>query len=289
MASITCVGCGIMGSALINALMNAGHEITVVDLNEATAAPFVNRGAKYSTQLSDALECDFVLLNLPDHSIAKKVIESCPAEKINGLAIVNTTTSSPAQVKEIQKVVTGLGGLYLDSAIECYPAEIGPETGYLVYSGNKAVFDKARDALTALSPEPDYLGENVVASEIVDLGGVGVHYGFVFSLLEGVALCIKNNYDVNEFIKSLDKIFPLMYQAATRQVVNELSNYNGTFEDAKEASLNIETHGLETIIRAMHDSDVKTGFSDNMLRIMKQVIANGYGDKNQISIISSML
>ena len=38
MAKVTCCGCGLMGSNLVDAFMNAGHDVTIVDLNEQAAA-----------------------------------------------------------------------------------------------------------------------------------------------------------------------------------------------------------------------------------------------------------
>ena len=34
MSKITCVGCGMMGSNLISAFMDKGHEVTIVDIND---------------------------------------------------------------------------------------------------------------------------------------------------------------------------------------------------------------------------------------------------------------
>ena len=45
MAKITCVGCGALGSQLVSALMKAGHDVTIVDVNSSMAAPYVAQGA----------------------------------------------------------------------------------------------------------------------------------------------------------------------------------------------------------------------------------------------------
>ncbi|MCU5120159.1 NAD(P)-binding domain-containing protein [Bacillus thuringiensis] len=75
MSKITVVGCGVMGSALIRAFMKAGHTINIVDKNPTVAKPFAAEGATFKLSLDDALDCDFVLLNLPDYKIAMQVIE----------------------------------------------------------------------------------------------------------------------------------------------------------------------------------------------------------------------
>ncbi len=64
--------------------MKAGHTITIVDKNPTVAKPFVAEGATFKLSLDDALDCDFVLLNLPDHKIAMQVIEQCKSKAIKG-------------------------------------------------------------------------------------------------------------------------------------------------------------------------------------------------------------
>ena len=51
MSKITCVGCGMMGSNLISAFMDKGHEVTIVDINDRAAQPYIARGIHYNTRL----------------------------------------------------------------------------------------------------------------------------------------------------------------------------------------------------------------------------------------------
>ena len=285
---ITCVGCGVMGSSIIGSYLKGGNEVTIVDLNEDAAKPLVERGAAYSASLADALDCDFIFLNLPDHAIDFAVLEPVK-DQLKGMTVVNSTTLTPNQVIETEKFVVDCGARYLDCVIGCYPAEVGTDAGYLVYSGDPSVFEDCKAAFASLSNEPAYLGENVTASSIIDLAGVAIHYGFVFSLMEGVSLCLKHNYDVKDFIGNLDAIFPALYTAETRQVLADFAPFTGEFSDADEATMDIETHGLAMVEKAMSESGVKTTFSRNMLKTMTEVCEAGYGKKNMVAIITAMI
>ena len=48
MKKVTVVGCGVMGSAIIRALMAKDFQVTIVDLNMEAAQPYIEKGAKYA-------------------------------------------------------------------------------------------------------------------------------------------------------------------------------------------------------------------------------------------------
>lgn len=203
MAKVTCCGCGLMGSNLVDAFMNAGHDVTIVDLNEQAAQPFVARGAHYTKNLADALDADFILSNLPNDKIVRSVLEALPKGSLKGKIFVNTTSEVPSDVLAMQKLVEEDGGRYIDSCILTYQGEVGPHTGYLLYSGDKAAFEEIQDTLAALSV-PVFCSESTaVAAEIVDLVVIAIHYGYVYTLLEGIARCKQYDYPIDLYIQQV--------------------------------------------------------------------------------------
>lgn len=287
MSKVTSVGCGIMGSALIREFMRAGHDVTIVDVNKENANPFIEKGAEFEYELSNALDADVIVLNVPDHIIAEKVLSSCPENAFEDRIVVNATGNSPQDVYASEKIVVDNGGKYLDAAIECYPNEVGPEHGYVVYSGSKEAYQKVEHILSALSA-PQYLGEEVASASVTDMAVIGIHYGTMMSMLEGAALCMEYNYSLEEYARQIDAILPLTNQASLRQIVDELTDFKGEFKDAQEATLNIETNGLRMIVESMKHKNINTDFSDHIVKIMERAIDNGYGKKNFVSVISEM-
>ncbi len=290
MLSITVTGCGIMGSALVKAFMNAGYELSIVDLNEDAAKAFVENGAKYYKSLSEALNSDLIVMNLPNSTITSSVICNCPDGSLAGKTIINTNTATPTEVTEMEAIAKRAGARYLDAKIECYPQEIGTEAAFLVYSGDKGVFDENQQVLTALSKEPVFLGENTTAASILDLGLViGVHNGTFFSLLEGTALAIKHGYPIPDFIEQLKTFQPALIEVVTRQINDAFAKFTGEYKDADEASLEIEKAALELVIKAMKQSGLNPAFSERMLEMMQSTVDQGYGNKNFVSVMSQIM
>lgn len=288
MKNITVVGCGVMGSALINALMTAGFQVTIVDLDKKQAEPFIERGAGYSSSLEGAAEEDFILLNLPTHDIAASVIKSTPEDKLAGKILVDTTTSSPAEVKDMASIAADMGMIHLDAAIEVYPGDIGTPTGYIVYAGSKNAFDETKPALEALG-KAVYLGDNIVGASVTDLAVLQVHFAAIAGLAEAAAFCIKNDYSVEKFIDQTREILPIMLEGNLRSFASELKDYDRSFDDASECTLNIEATATETILQAMKSDGVKTPCGDAVLKLFKDGIEHGYGNKNVCSVVNELI
>lgn len=288
MKKITVVGCGTMGSTLINAMMVAGLEVAIVDLNENAAKPFVDRGATYTKTLEEAPENDCILLNLPTHGIAMRVLEGCSKEKLAGKMLIDTTTSTPTEVKEIEAAAHAAGMKYLDAKLEVYPSSIGPETGYIVYSGEKEVFDAAKDALDAIG-QAVYLGEDVISASVTDIAVLEVHFAAIGAMIEVAAFGIKNNIPVPLLMEQIEKILPIMISGNFRAFSEQLANYTGEFEDAKECTLNIEATALEIIIRAINDAGVKTPCGDAALEMFRDGIEHGYANKDAVACVKDLL
>lgn len=288
MKGITVVGCGVMGSSIINSLLNAGFEVTIVDINAKAAEKFIARGAKYFASINEAGDNECILINLPSHKIAKSVVMSANKEKFKGKMLINTTTSTPVEVKDMDALASELGMLHLDAKIEVYPGDIGTKNGYLIYSGNEEVFTKAKTALEALG-KAVFLGEDVVGASVTDVAVLEVHFGAIATLAEAAAYCIKNNYSVQKFIDQTRIILPIMLEGNLRAFANELENYTREFKDASECTLNIETTAMETILRAMNSDGVKTPCGDAIVKLFKDGIESGNSKKNVVSIVNELI
>lgn len=288
MKKITVVGCGVMGSSLINALLNGGLDVSIVDISTQNVSAFLARGAKYYPTLEDAEDNDCILLNLPTHDIARRVLAATSKEKLKGKILVNTTTSTPSEVKDMDALAAESGMIHLDAAIEVYPGDIGPERGYLVYSGREEAFIRMKSVLECLG-KAVFLGEEVTGASITDMAVLEVHFGAIAALGEAAGFCIKNNYSVPKIMDQIREILPIMLEGNLRAFGLELDKYNGEFEDASECTLEIETTAVETIVRAMNESGVKTPCGDSIVKLFQDGVASGYSKKNVVSIVNELI
>ncbi len=288
MKEITMVGCGTMGSTLINAMMNAGLEVSIVDLNKDAAERFIKKGAKYAPSLDEAYLADTILFNLPHHGIALKVLKGCSPEKLKGKMLIDTTTSTQDEVKEMQEAALSLGMKYLDCKLEVYPSSIGPDTGYIVYSGDKEVFDSNKRALDAIG-KAIYLGEDVISAAVCDIAVLEVHFAVMGALCEAAAYGIKNNISVKMLMEQIQTILPIMIDGNFKAFAKQCENYNGNFNLAEECTLDIEATAHKTIITAMKDSGVKTPIGDAAQKLFRDGIEHGNNDKDVVACVNELV
>ena len=288
MQEITVVGCGVMGGSIINALLNANIKVTIVDINKNAAEKFISRGAKYYASLDEAGDNDCILVNLPNHKIASGVLSNANKDRLNGKMLINTTTSSPEEVSAMDQLAKDMGMMHLDAKIENYPGDIGSDKAYLIYSGCRQVFDAARNVLEAIG-KAVYLGPDIIGASVIDIAVLDVHFGAIATLAESVAYCIKYKYSVESFIEQAKEILPIMLAGNYRAFSDECSNYTGSFEDASECTLRIETTAMKTILESMHSAGVKTPCGDSILDLFQKGIESGNSSKNVVAIVNELM
>lgn len=291
MDSITVVGCGSMGSALIKAFMDAGTDVTIVNRTKEKADQFIALGAGYAETINDIdteniSKC--VLFNLASQEVVKSIVKSTKPEKLAGKTIINTTTCTPEEAQEMESIVNGLGAFFIDAALEVYPGEIGPETGYVVYSGNKHAFEDAENMLKAIG-KTVYLGESVVGASVTDLSVLQVHFAAIAGLGEAMAYCMKNDYSPAAFAEQIREILPIMMEGNFRSFGKELENYTGVFEKAEDCSIEIEAQNTRMIRDAMNRKGIKTPVSDSVVKLFEDSISRGNGDMDVVAIVNELI
>lgn len=268
MSKITCVGCGMMGSNLISAFMNKGHDVTIVDVNEKAVQPYVEKGAKFELKLANALNSKFIIFSVPNYTISTAILERCPEGSLKDKIIINTSSGVPSEVLTLEKFVKERGGHYIDSTILTYQGEVGTEYGYLLYSGEEKAFREVEADLYALSNPPIFLGENTaVAAEIVDLVVITAHFGFPYSPLEGIARCLQYGYNIEKYLDEMCNMLPYLAKAAREQAAKlNLTAVDNASVDAV----------CQTMTEAMDEAGVSERLNPDWLAATNRSCANHY-------------
>lgn len=276
-----------MGTALAEAFMDKGHSLNIVVRRKEAIDSLLQRGATYCGDINEALESDLIILCLPNKSVAEGIIKQVEPGRLNNKKIINLTTSTPQEAISLKELVTGMGGRYLDGKIECYPAEVGPEKGYIVYSGDEEVFKEVYETLTALSGEPDFVSQEVAVAAVLDMSAVlDMQFAVFYSLMEGLALAMKHGCPVELFLDMAEGTTDGIISVFKRQIMESFANgIPETYEPAKEAALDIEYNALKSVVNSLKESGINASFSEHMLKMMRNTIADGHGDKDMVALM----
>jgi NAD(P)-dependent dehydrogenase (short-subunit alcohol dehydrogenase family) len=157
-----------MGSALAEALLTAGHRVTVWNRTPEKADPLVARGALRATSVREALEASPVTVSCVLDYPAQHALLHPVADALRGRTLVSLTNGSPAQARETEVWAHALGADYLDGGIMAVPHQIATPEAFLFHSGSQDAFDRHRPVLEALGT-PKYLGAEVGLASLYDL------------------------------------------------------------------------------------------------------------------------
>ncbi|GAA3488912.1 NAD(P)-dependent oxidoreductase [Streptomyces cremeus] len=165
---VTVLGLGLMGYALADALLTAGHRVTVWNRTPAKAAPLVARGAHLAGSVREALEAGPLTISCVLDYAAQRALLAPAAGALHGRTLVSLTNGTPAQARETEAWALALGATYLDGGIMAVPHQIATPEAFLFYSGAQDPFDQHRATLAVLGT-PHHLGPDVSLASLYDL------------------------------------------------------------------------------------------------------------------------
>ncbi|PWV80759.1 NAD(P)-dependent oxidoreductase [Nocardia neocaledoniensis] len=195
-SDVTVIGLGLMGGALADALLAAGHRVTVWNRTPGKAADLVSRGALLADSADAAVTASPVTLAcVSDYTALRQVLDP---GALDGRVLVNLTSGDSAQARDTARWVERPGAVYLDGAIMAVPPVIGTPEAVILVSGPQAAFDTHRALLDALGTAT-YLGADQGLSALYDVAGLSMMWSVLNGWLQGVALLRTAGVDASVF------------------------------------------------------------------------------------------
>lgn len=156
------IGTGVMGSSMLERLIDAGHECKVYNRTKAKAEPLLAKGAIWSDSPAEAaIDTDFALTIVGTPDDVKEVIlgEKGILQNLNSNSIlIDFTTSSPSLAKEIYNLAKKCNIHALDAPVS--GGDIGAKNGTLsiMVGGEKEAFEKSMPIFEILGKTIEYQG-----------------------------------------------------------------------------------------------------------------------------------
>ncbi|MGH8876485.1 MAG: NAD(P)-dependent oxidoreductase [Stackebrandtia sp.] len=189
-ARITVLGLGLMGQALAATTAKAGHSTTVWNRTPGKAGEPVSHGATEAASLAEAIEASpLIVACLLDHDSVHAALDA-QVESLSGRTLINLTSTSANQARELAAWAAKHGIAYLDGGIMATPDMIGNAGSSILYSGTEAVHTEYKELLE-LWGEAAYFGEDAGLASLWD-----------FALLSGMYMMFAGFYHGAAMLKS---------------------------------------------------------------------------------------
>lgn len=164
MANLGFVGLGVMGSRMVNRLLDKGHAVTGYNRTRAKAQWLIDRGMKWADSPCAVAAAADVTLSMVTNSAALQEIADGPNGIIAGLGAgkiwIEMSTVSPETSKALASRVRDKGADMLDAPVS--GSVITLEQGKLsvMVGGHAETFERAKPILLDLGPKVTYVGGN---------------------------------------------------------------------------------------------------------------------------------
>ncbi|MEJ8646438.1 NAD(P)-binding domain-containing protein [Streptomyces sp. MS1.HAVA.3] len=189
--SVTVIGLGPMGQAMVHALLDQGHEVTVWNRTASRADALVARGAVRAKSAEDALAAnELVVLSLTGYDAMYAVLEPA-AHALKGRVLVNLSSDTPEKARAAARWVSEHGGVHLTGGVAASPSGIGRPESSTFYSGPREAFEAHRSTLEVLTGT-DYRGEDPGLAALMYQIGMVMFWTSMLSYWQAIALAGAN-------------------------------------------------------------------------------------------------
>lgn len=152
------IGLGLVGSALAERLIAAGHMVYGYDLSESCRQNLSQLGGRAANSVRETLAAaDICLLSLPNSVVSKSVLDDVLLE-LRGKTVIDTTTGEPDEMAQMASRVSAAGGNYLDATIVGSSKLVRAGEVQVLVGGNEATLVACRSIFECFAREIFYLG-----------------------------------------------------------------------------------------------------------------------------------
>lgn len=279
---VSVLGLGAMGTALAAALVRGGYDTSVWNRSPAKVETLVAQGATAATTAGDAVRSSRVVVAcLLDHASVHEVLDPLLGD-LAGRTLVNLTTTTPAQARELAAWATAAGIEYLDGGIMAVPHMIGQPGSSILYSGSSAAFDRYK-ALLDLWGASTFFGEDAGLASLYDLALLGSMYVMFTGFLHGAAMVAPAGISAREFA---DLAAPWL-TAMTGGFQGFAAVIDGG-DYTVEGQQSLEFSDLSYIMAASSEQGIGTDVIGMVQRLIRHQIDLGHGKEGFARIIESI-
>ena len=191
MAHLGFVGLGMMGSRMVERLLNAGHAVTGYNRTKSRAEKLIEQGMQWAdTPREAALAGEIVFSNVMN-SEALLAVNHGEHGLLAGLKAnqiyIDMSTVSPTIIKQLAQQVAEKGAFMLDAPVSGSKLTLEQGKLAIMVSGDESAFERAKPVLEVIGPTVMYVGESSQAMALKLAINISI-VTQVLTFIEGVLL-----------------------------------------------------------------------------------------------------
>lgn len=271
-----------MGSAIANAFVNRGHAVTVWNRSPDRMQAFTELGAHCAASAEEAVAASPVsVICIDDYAATHELIDKSGLDKqLAGKVLVQVSTGTPKEARDLGSWVLGQSAAYLDGAILAYPREVGHDA-LIAIAGAKETFESNKALLGALSSDLRYLGPSTGAAAALDVAILSYYVCTHLGLIHGALVCESEDVSPELFANVIVDSVPSDVEEIRHlgQVLQA-----GDFENPG-ASIGVYSGVLDRILEQARDASINAEIAEFADNLYKRGIAAGLEGQEVVALI----
>ncbi|MFE5287753.1 NAD(P)-dependent oxidoreductase [Nocardia sp. NPDC056611] len=280
--SVTVIGLGPMGRAMVKAFLKAGVEVTVWNRSPEKADAMVELGAQRAGTVAEALDANEVTVLSLTHYAAMYDVLGPDADRLHGKVIANLSSDSPEQARRGAAWVREHGAEFLSGGVMSAGNNIEHPASYIFYSGPRAVFDAHAELLRPLSPQ-EYLGADDGLAQVFYQGLLTIFHPWLLAFDQATAMIARAGHDIAQFVP-----FAVRSNAAFPYFMEQFSVRNASGGWADLAGLRMMDAGAQHVIDASEEAGVDATLSHTAQAFWRRAVAASLAAGSPVSTYELM-
>ena len=272
---VAVIGAGRMGSALAAALHKRGFDTTVWNRTPSKTESLSRLGLRVAPSLLEAVgDAEIVIVNINDYESTKQLVRQPAIESaLRGKVLVQLSSGTPDDAREMESWARSRGIDYLDGAILNYPADIGKPEATVLYSGPDELFHRVKPVLLAFGDNAIFVGKEIGQASATDIAGLSFVMAAMLGFLHGYIVCEAENLSVDGYLQLIKKFMPALETALADLCVKiQGKDYGNT-----QASLETWAVAPRELVGWCEKHRVNHTFADPQLRLIERAVKAGKG------------
>jgi 3-hydroxyisobutyrate dehydrogenase-like beta-hydroxyacid dehydrogenase len=167
MANLGFIGLGVMGSEMVNRLLDKGHSVAGYNRTRSKAEWLVKKGMKWADSPRAVAAAVDVTFSMVTNSAALGAVANGPDGFLAGLTtgkiLIDMSTVSPTYSREIAAKVRQGGADMVDAPVSGSVVTLQEGKLSVMVGGRRETFERVKPLLNDVGPKVTYVGENGLA------------------------------------------------------------------------------------------------------------------------------
>jgi 3-hydroxyisobutyrate dehydrogenase-like beta-hydroxyacid dehydrogenase len=167
MANLGFVGLGVMGSQMVNRLLDRGHTVTGYNRTRSKAEWLIAKGMRWADSPRAVAEAADVILVMVTNATALAAVADGPNGILAGLTVgktlVDMSTVSPAASRALASRVREKGADMVDAPVSGSVITLQQGKLSVMVGGRRETFARMKPLLEEIGPKVTYVGDNGLA------------------------------------------------------------------------------------------------------------------------------